>query len=33
MLPFWTHNIAACVVVSYWFHSTASPTFGSFLAP
>ena len=33
MWPFWTHNIAAYVVVNYWFHSIASPTFGSLLDP
>jgi hypothetical protein len=33
MLPFWTHNLAAYVVVTYWFHSTAFPTFDSLLDP
>jgi hypothetical protein len=33
MLPFWTHNIAARVVVTCWFHSAASLTYGLLLNP
>ena len=33
MLPLWTHSIAACVIVTYWFHSIALATSGSLLRP